>query len=89
MTALKLVFGNASRPGDYWSAEDYDVILTDTGETVGRIYGRTSAGMGNADWWWGLAFPHTMNARQPYYGLAESKDAAKHAFAERWRNRII
>lgn len=43
------------------------------GETVGRIYARTTAGRGRADWFWGLAFFHTLNARQPYYGLAESK----------------
>jgi hypothetical protein len=61
------------------------VVLVDTCETVGRIYARTSAGMGNPDWWWGLAFPHTLSAPQPYYGLADSKEAAKRAFAERWR----
>ena len=85
MTALKLIPGNESRGGGHWSADDYDVVLLDSGETVGRIYARTSAGMGNPDWWWGLAFPHTLNARQPFFGLAESKDAAKQAFAERWR----
>jgi hypothetical protein len=41
--------------------------------------------MGQPDWWWCLAFPHTINARQPFYGLEESKEAAKRAFAERWR----
>jgi hypothetical protein len=85
MDALKLVPGSESRGDGHWSADDYDVVLVDTGETVGRIYARTSAGMGERDWWWGLAFPHTINAWQPYYGLAESKEAAKQAFAERWR----
>ena len=68
-----------------WSVDDYDIVLVDSGETVGRIYARTSASTSQGDWWWGLAFPHTLNACQPYYGLAESKDAAKQAFAERWR----
>ena len=52
---------------------------------VGRIYARTSAGTGQRDWWWGLAFPFTLNAERPLYGLADSKEAAKQAFAERWR----
>ena len=68
-----------------WSADDYDVVLVDTGETVGRIYARTRAGMGGSDWWWGFGFPHMLNAWQPYYGLSASKEAAKQAFAEGWR----
>jgi hypothetical protein len=83
--ALRLIPASESRKGGHWSADDYDVVLVDTGKTVGRIYARTSAGMGNPDWWWGLAFPHTLSAPQPYYGLADSKEAAKRAFAERWR----
>jgi hypothetical protein len=85
MSTLKLIPGNESRAGGHWSADDFDVVLVETGETVGRIYARISAGMGQRDWWWGLAFPYTINARQPYYGLTDSKDAAKRAFAERWR----
>ena len=56
MTALKLVPGKESRDGGSWSADDFDVVLVDSGETVGRIYARTSAGMGAPHWWWGLAF---------------------------------
>ncbi|MGE3988412.1 hypothetical protein [Pseudorhodoplanes sp.] len=85
MSALQLIRASESRAGGSWSADDFDVVLVDSGERIGRIYARTSAGMGHPDWWWGLAFPHTLNARQPFYGLAESKDAAKRAFAERWR----
>jgi len=82
MPALKLIPGNESRDGGSWSV---DIVLVDSGDRVGRIYARTGAGIGQRDWWWGLAFPHTLNARQPYYGLADSKDAAMQAFAERWR----
>ena len=32
-----------------------------------------------------LHFPYTLNARQSFYGVVESKEAAKRAFAERWR----
>jgi hypothetical protein len=31
------------------------VVLVNTGRKVGRIYGRTSAGMGQRDWWWAYA----------------------------------
>lgn len=86
MNNLRLVHANQNRTGGSWSPDDFDVILSDTGETVGRIYARTSVGMGKPDWWWGLAFPHTLNARQPFFGLSESKPAAKAAFAERWRS---
>lgn len=85
MPSLQLIPANTNRIEGHWSADDFDVTLADTDETVGRIYARTSAGRGNPDWWWGLAFPHTINTWQPFYGLAESKDAAKRAFAERWR----
>jgi hypothetical protein len=85
MSGLQLIPSNESRDGGTWSADDFDVVMVDSGERIGRIYARTSAGMGQRDWWWGLAFPHTLNARQPFFGLAESKAAAKRAFAERWR----
>jgi hypothetical protein len=32
-----------------------------------------------------LAFPFTLNATRPFYGLAESNEATKRAFSERWR----
>lgn len=57
---LRLEPASESRSGGDWSADDFDVVLADTGETVGRIYARTSAGMGQPDWWWGLAFPQTV-----------------------------
>ena len=43
------------------------MVLADTGETAGRIHGRTSAGMG------ALVVAHTLNARQPFYGPAEAR----------------
>ncbi len=82
--ALKLIPANESRNSGDWSADDYDVVLTDTGETVGRIFAKLATG-GGRQWFWGLGFPHTLNARQPYYGTVETKEAAKRAFAERWR----
>lgn len=84
MTALKLIPANESRIGGDWSDDDFDVVAVDSGEAVGRIYARLASG-GGQNWWWGLAFPYTLNAWQPYYGISESKDAAKRAFAERWR----
>jgi hypothetical protein len=86
MTALKLTPANESRSEGPWSDEDFDVVLLDTGERVGRIFAKLATG-GGTRWFWGLGFPHTLNSRQPYYGTVESKDAAKQAFAEGWRSR--
>jgi len=43
--------------------EDFDVVLLDTGETVGRIY--ACQRMGQAGLVVGLSFPHALNARAP------------------------
>jgi hypothetical protein len=85
MASLKLIPANESRSQGPWSADDYDVMLLDTGERVGRIYGRLAVGARGLEWFWTLGFPFTLNARQPFYGVADSKDEAKSAFAERWR----
>jgi len=84
MSDLKLIPAFQTRTSGTWSDDDFDVVLVESGETVGRIYGRLAVS-GCQEWWWGLAFPHTLNAWMPYYGVVESKDAAKRAFAERWR----
>jgi hypothetical protein len=84
MGALKLRPGNESRDGGAWAADDFDVIDIETGATVGRIYARTSSGTNSQDWWWGLAFPFTLNAPRPFYGLAENKEAAKANFRDCW-----
>ena len=47
MSDLKLVPARESRSGGVWSAEDYDVVLVETGLSVGRIY----AQMGTKIWW--------------------------------------
>ena len=85
MTALKLIPGNESRRGGHWSVDDYDVVLVETGKTVGRIFRQTVAPGNPNEWFWGLDFFQTMGARR-FYGNAESRDAAKQAFAERWRS---
>jgi hypothetical protein len=60
--------------------------LSRPGDTVGRIYGKRNVrGTGDVRFW-GLDFFHARDTRtNPYYGLAETKVAAKVAFAERWR----
>ena len=83
-TLLKLVPANETRLSGDWSDDDFDVVLAGTGECVGRIYAKLAVG-GGRNWFWGLGFPHTLNARQPYYGTVETKEAAKQAFAARWR----
>jgi hypothetical protein len=84
MTTLRLIPANSNRAGGAWSDDDFDVVVVCTGETVGRIYAKLAIG-GGQQWFWGLGFPHTLNARQPYYGTVDTKEAAKQAFAERWR----
>jgi hypothetical protein len=67
------------------SDDDFDVVLVDTRETIGRIYARPTSGLTQLDWWCGFALPHSLRAKMPYYGLAGSKAAAKQAFADQWR----
>jgi hypothetical protein len=84
MGDLKLVKAHRSQLGGYWDAEDYDVVLTETGLTVGRICARLSIAGSGQEWWWGFGFPYTLNAKEPFSGLANSKEAARQAFAKRW-----
>lgn len=79
---LVLIPANQSRTQGPWSPDDFDVVLVDTGVCVGRIYAKLAVG-GGSQWFWGFGFPHTLNAWQP--GVVETKEAAKRAFAERWR----
>jgi len=90
MANLKLVPANENRSQGPWCDDDFDVVLINTGERVGRIYAKLGTG-GDQQWFWGwgLGFPQTLNARHPYYGTVDSKDAAKQALAERWRNNAL
>lgn len=65
MSGLKLTPANENRSQGPWDADDYDVVRLDTGATVGRIYAKLAIG-GGTDWFWGLGFPYTLNARQPF-----------------------
>ena len=85
MNDLKLVQASRIQIGGNASVDDYDVVLVETGQPVGRIYARISIDGGGREWWWGFAFPYTINAKEPYFGWAESIEAARNAFAERWR----
>lgn len=84
MSALRLLPANVSRPGGPWSSDDFDVVLVDTGKKVGRIFRQTVAPGNPNEWFWGLDF-FEAKGRRPFYGGAESKEAAKKAFAECWR----
>jgi hypothetical protein len=67
--------------GGSWSAGDFDVVLVDSGETVGRTV------RGPAQAWASLigrASPSShAQCAPPLCGLPESKDVAKRAFAAR------
>jgi hypothetical protein len=82
--SLKLVPANHNRSDGSWSDDDYDVVLVETGKSVGRIFRQTVAHGNPNEWFWGLDYFQAVGKR-PFYGHAESKDAAKQAFAERWR----
>jgi hypothetical protein len=83
--ALKLIPAKHNLSDGSWSDDDYDVVLVETGKTVGRIFRQMVAPDNPNEWFWSLDFFQVMGAR-PFYGHAESKEAAKHAFAERWRS---
>jgi hypothetical protein len=85
MNDLRLVQASRVQMGGHTAADDFDVVSVETGLPVGRIYARVSIdGMGR-EWWWGFVFPYTINAKEPYFGLAESIEGARQAFAERWQ----
>ncbi len=85
MSDLKLILANDRRGNGPWSPDDYDVIRLEDGALVGRIFRDTVSSLNETPWWWGFAFPYSLNAEKPFYGRATSKDAAKHNFADRWR----
>jgi hypothetical protein len=87
MIALKLIPANESGAGGCWRlADDFDVVLVDSGETVGRIF-RAVVSPGNPNaWFWSLDLPFAQHD-QRNFGHAESRDAAERAFAECWRHR--
>jgi len=84
MTALKLIPANEPRDGATWSGDDYDVVVVETGETVGRIF-RQPVGPGNPnEWFWGFDLRHALAASCTPYGHAATKEAAIQAFEARW-----
>ncbi len=85
--SLKLIPANDRRGNGPWSPDDFDVIRIEDGALVGRIFRDTVSSLNETPWWWGLAFPFTLNAQQPFYGRAASKDAAKQTFGKTWRAR--
>ena len=86
MTELKLIPANEPRDGATSSGDDYDVVVVETGETVGRIF-RQPVAPGNPDeWFWGFDLRHALAASGDPYGHAATKEAAEQAFAERWRS---
>ena len=52
MTVLKLIPANQNRNGGDWSPDDFDVILVDSGETVGQIFKQTVAPGNRNEWFW-------------------------------------
>src|SRR5690606_24858254 len=70
MSDLILVSASNNRLGGHWPEDDYDLVLVETGQTVGRIYARIAARGGGLEWWWGFTFPHALNASQPFHGIA-------------------
>jgi hypothetical protein len=81
--ALKLVPAHRNRPTGEWDADDYDVVHEATGQTVGRIM-KTYATQTSAEpWFWGIAFLYKCGS-DPYYGRAETREAAAAAFRVCW-----
>ena len=87
LSAISRSFGgraaNESREGCSRSENDYDVVLVESGKTVGRILRhdvawepeRVVLGIGDA----------VSQVDVRIYGYAQRKEEAKLAFAERWR----
>ena len=84
MQDLKLIPAREHRSSGKWPDDDYDVVLVDAGQTIGRIFRNTVSTLNPTPWFWGID-SFKAGKRRPYYGQVESKEAAKAAFAECWR----
>ena len=54
---------------------------------VGRIYKKLAADGATEEWFWGLAFPYSLNEPAPFYGLERNRDAAMSKFKECWERK--
>ena len=84
VSELKLIPASQNRRSGGWSDDDYDVVLVETQKTIGRIFLNTIWNPNPTPWFWGIDF-FFAGTRRPYYGQAESKEAAEQAFARCWR----
>lgn len=84
MTTLKLRLTDEIRDDAPWSGDDYDVVLVETGDAVGRIFRQRVAPGDPNEWFWGFALSYAIAAGGNPYGHAASKEAAKRAFADLW-----
>jgi hypothetical protein len=81
---LKLIPAKHNRSDGSWSDDNYDVVLVETGKTIGRIFRQALTYENPNEWFWALDL-FQADGRRPFYGHADSKDAAKQALAECWR----
>ena len=81
MSSLILKRASASRPSGEWNGDDFDVLAE--GVVVGRILKVHAAPVGSP-WMWTLVFDYHED-RTPTHGYAETREAAKAAFAKSWR----
>ena len=87
MTALnsfQIIPANHNRSDGSWSDDDYDVVLVETGKTIGRIFRQTVTTENPNEWFWSLDFFQSQAGRR-FHGHCRSKDAAMQAIAETWR----
>ena len=80
VSELKLIPASQNRRSGGWSDDDYDVVLVETQKTIWRIFLNTVSSMNTTAWFWGIDY-FCAGTRRPYYGQAESKEAATLAFA--------
>jgi hypothetical protein len=80
VSELKLIPASQNRRSGGWSDDDYDVVLVETQKTIGRIFLNTVSSMNTTAWFWGIDY-FCAGTRRPYYGQAESKEAASRLLA--------
>ena len=78
MNDLKLIPTDNRLSTGVWSPEDYNVVDSETGQTIGRILLRTPF---KTSWFWQLDSFHAIRGK-PYFGQADTKDAAERAIRE-------
>ena len=82
MPDLKLIPASQNRSSGEWSDDDYDVVLVDTGQTIGRIFLNTVSNLNPTPWFASTSARANPQRLASYFTRAAiwTRNAATHWF---------